>query len=255
VRTKRPGDASAGFQVVIMAKAPVAGAVKTRLCPPLDPHQAAALAMAALLDTVDAATASGARRIVLALAGAPGPWVPDGVDVIAQRAGDFGARLAGAIDDTWAWAPLPPVVVGMDTPQLSGQDLDRAAEPLLSTPGAARPVAGAVLGPAEDGGYWTVGVRRPVRGMFDGVTMSTSRTGADQLARLAALRVPCSVVHCLRDVDEFGDALVVAGLAPSTRFAAALHSMVEGAPVGVESVRVESPEGGRLDAMSAGRRG
>lgn len=215
-----------------MAKAPVAGTVKTRLCPPLTPDGAAALAAAALLDTVDAVTASAAARAVLALDGAPGPWLPGTVEVMTQRTGEFGERLSGAIADAWAGAALPVVVVGMDTPQMTGGDLNRVAEPLLS--GTA---AGAVLGPADDGGYWAVGVRRPVPGMFDGVPMSTGRTGAAQLDRLTALGVACAVVHRMRDVDEIGDAVAVAALAPATRFATVLRRLVDGTPVPVATER------------------
>jgi rSAM/selenodomain-associated transferase 1 len=217
------------FQVVIMAKAPTPGAVKTRLCPPLTHGQAAGLAQAALLDTLDAVAASGARRRVLAIDGALGPWVPPGFDVIGQRTGAFGSRLAGAVDDAWSTVPVPVLVVGMDTPQLQGSDLDGAAGALLGGgPAGNRPST--VLGPAEDGGYWAIGTRRPVPGMFEGVPMSTDQTGAAQLSRLRALGVPCTVLGAMRDVDEFADAQAVAELAPDTRFAATLRSMLGGVP-------------------------
>ena len=214
-----------GFQIVVMAKEPVAGAVKTRLCPPLTYGQAAALARAALLDTMDAVSASSARHRVLALEGHPGDWCRPGFDVIAQRDGDFGVRLAGAIDDAWARAPLPVLVIGMDTPQIQGPNLDRAVEPMLRGPGSGGDPPVAVLGPAEDGGYWAIGVRYPVPGLFDGVPMSTSRTCAAQRARLRALGVSCKLIEGLRDFDEIDDALVVAELAPATRFAAFLTPM------------------------------
>ena len=177
-----------GFQVVVMAKEPVAGAVKTRLCPPLTHGQAAALARAALLDTMDAVRASRARRRVLALEGHPRAWCRASFDVIAQRDGDFGVRLAGAIEDAWARAPLPVLVIGMDTPQIQGPDLDRAVEPMLEGPTSEGDLPVAVLGPAEDGGYWAIGVPYPVAGLFDGVPMSTNRTCAAQLPRLPRSR-------------------------------------------------------------------
>lgn len=214
-----------GYQVVVMAKEPVAGAVKTRLCPPLTHGQAAALAEAALLDTMDAVSASGARSRVLALEGRPGAWCRPGFDVIAQRDGDFGMRLAGAVDDAWARAPIPVLVIGMDTPQIQGPDLDRAVEPMLGDPSSDGDLPVAVLGPAEDGGYWAIGISYPVAGLFDGVPMSTNRTCAAQLARLGALGVSCELIDGLRDVDEIEDALNVAELAPATRFAALLTPM------------------------------
>ena len=131
--THRPVKlAETDFQVVIMAKAPVSGEVKTRLCPPLTHEQAASLARAALLDTLDAVAASNACRRLVAWAGRLGTWVPAGFDVIIQRSGDFGSRLAGAVEDAWARTPVPVLVVGMDTPQLQGSTLDGAAAVLFA---------------------------------------------------------------------------------------------------------------------------
>jgi hypothetical protein len=228
-----------------MAKAPVAGRVKTRLCPPLRPAEAARLAGAALADTMAAALGSGAGRRVLALDGPPGPWVPEGIELMAQRSGSFGERLAGAVDDAWAACPCPVLVVGMDTPQVDGAQLDRAAGPLLSGR------ADAVLGPADDGGYWVIGCRRPVPGMFDGVPMSTDRTGAAQFDRLRALGLHCVGVDAARDVDTFEDAEVVARLAPDTRFAAMLHALAR--PVTVSSGTAGSGTAGSGTAGWDGR--
>ncbi len=240
------------FQVVVLAKAPVPGDVKTRLCPPLTHGQAAALATAALLDTMDAVSASHAVARVLALEGRPGSWLLPGFDVIAQRRGDFGARLAGAIDDAWARTPLPVLVIGMDTPQVQGRDLDRAIAPMLWGPDDDGDPPMAVLGPAEDGGYWAIGVRRPVAGLFEGVPMSTRRTCVAQLERLGALGVSWRLVDGLRDFDEIDDALAVAELAPATRFAAVLKLMGSAAP----SPRTTPPPwADEIDRDLVGRRG
>src|ERR1039458_2334657 len=115
------------YQVAVMAKSPQPGLVKTRLCPPLSGEQAAELATAALIDTLEAVAASSAVRAVLVLEGAPGPWLPGGIDVLTQRRGDFAARLAGAIEDVWGCDPLPLLVVGMDTPQVMPSQLDAVA--------------------------------------------------------------------------------------------------------------------------------
>ena len=64
-----------------------------------------------------------------------------------------------------------------------------------------------VLGPANDGGYWLIGTRVPVAGMFAGVPMSTDHTAAAQLRRLHTLGLTCSLLPTLRDVDTFADAL------------------------------------------------
>ncbi len=200
--------------LVVIAKAPVAGRCKTRLCPPLEPAQAATLAEAALSDTLQAvAWTPGAGRRVLVLEGTPGPWLPDGFDVIAQRGEAFGERLANAVRDVGE----PLLVVGMDTPQLTRAQLAGALERLDE------PDVDAVLGPTPDGGYWAIGLSAPDPVVFDGVPMSTPHTGAAQHARLSELGLRTELLAPLRDVDTFDDAVAVAALAPWTRFAAMLE--------------------------------
>jgi glycosyltransferase A (GT-A) superfamily protein (DUF2064 family) len=98
-----------------MAKAPVPGKAKTRLCPPLTARQAAAVAEAALADTLEAVAGSGAGRRILALDGEPGDWVPPGFEVIVQRGETFAERLATA----WQDAAGAGLQIGMDTPQVT----------------------------------------------------------------------------------------------------------------------------------------
>ena len=195
--------------LAVIAKAPVAGRVKTRLCPPCTPAGAAALAAAALHDTLDAVRATPAVRRVLVLDGRPGPWAA-GVEVVAQRGAGLAARLAHAFADVGG----PALVIGMDTPQVTPA--------LLAAGLAALDRAPAVLGPAEDGGYWAIGLRRPDARVFAGVPMSTPTTGAHQRARLRALGLEVALLDTLRDVDDIDDARVIAALAPDGRFAAAL---------------------------------
>ena len=101
--------------IAVLAKAPVAGRVKTRLCPPCDPQQAAHLAEAALADTLDAALGVPDVRHVLVLDGEVGSWLPPGIEVLAERGAGLDERLAYAYDDLGGGALL----VGMDTPQLT----------------------------------------------------------------------------------------------------------------------------------------
>lgn len=196
-----------------MAKAPVAGRAKTRLCPPLSPAQAATLAAAALADTLQAVAWTPAPRRIVALDGAPGAWLPEGFEVIAQRGATLGERLACTVRDVGE----PLLLLGMDTPQLTRARLCDALERLDA------PQADAVLGPTADGGYWTIGLAAPDPHVFDGVPMSSSATAAAQRTRLRELG--CNVVELapLRDVDTFDDAVAVAALAPWTRFAATLE--------------------------------
>lgn len=201
-----------------MAKAPVAGRAKTRLCPPLSPAQAATLAEAALADTLQAVAWTPAARRIVALDGAPGAWLPDGFELIAQRGATLGERLAGAVTDVGE----PLLLLGMDTPQLTRAHLCRALE-RLDEPGA-----DAVLGPTPDGGYWTIGLAAPDPRVFDGVPMSSSATAAAQRARLRELGLDVAKLTALRDVDTFDDAVAVAAAAPWTRFAATLELLVTG---------------------------
>jgi rSAM/selenodomain-associated transferase 1 len=227
--------------LVVIAKAPVPGRAKTRLCPPCTPDEAAALAAAALEDTLAAVAATPARRRVLALDGAAGAWVPPAFDVVAQPGGDLGARLGAAL----VAAGGPALVVGMDTPQLTASLLATAAE-TLTTPGV-----DAVLGPAADGGYWTIGLRAPDPAAFAGVPMSRSHTCAAQRARLHALGLRVAWLPVLRDVDTIDDARAVAGGAPGSRFAAALaalpHAADDEQPVAesAPSRRFQAPHGPR----------
>lgn len=200
---------------MVIAKAPVPGLVKTRLCPPCTPQQAAALAEAALADTLAAVAATPVARRVCVLDGAPGPWLPDGIEVIPQRGDGLGERLAAAFDDVGGAALL----IGMDTPQVMPSVLADGLATLRA------PGADAVLGLAPDGGYWAIGLRRPDADVFAGVPMSTRRTGAAQRARLLDAGRRVRLLPELRDVDTIKDARIVASAAPHGRFARALRGL------------------------------
>ena len=207
-----------GPALLVIAKEPVPGRVKTRLTPPCTPEQAAHLAQAALEDTLAAARSARARRRILVLEGRPGPWLPAGFEVIAQRGDGLAARLAAAFADVGEAAFL----VGMDTPQVPSR--------LLESGLAAVARGEAAFGPALDGGYWGIGLPRPDAEVFDDVPMSERRTGAVQRARLAALGLQTLDLQPLRDVDTIEAARAVAAEAPGGRFAAALAA-VAGEPV------------------------
>ena len=196
--------------LIVIAKAPVPGRVKTRLCPPCTPAQAAALAEASLRDTLAAALRTRADRRVVALDGAPGPWLPAGFDVIPQRGAGLAERLACAFDDVGG----PAFLIGMDTPQVRPEWLDAGLQAVSER--------GAAIGASPDGGYWGIGLRRPDPMAFAGVPMSEYFTGAVQRARLAMLGLATAILRPLLDVDTFADALAVAREAPRSRFAAEL---------------------------------
>ncbi|MFD5803939.1 TIGR04282 family arsenosugar biosynthesis glycosyltransferase [Streptomyces sp. NPDC127020] len=200
--------------LLVIAKEPRPGRVKTRLTPPFTPDEAAALAEASLADTLRAVAATPARRRVLVLAGAPGPWLPPGFDVVPQCAGGLDARLA----DAFAGCAGPALLIGMDTPQVTPEllDVDFAG-------------CDAYFGPAEDGGFWALGLARPDPALLRGVPMSTPVTGAVQRERLLAAGLRVRDLPPLRDVDTAADARAVAALAPHGRFAARLAACTAGA--------------------------
>ena len=205
---KAPADGRVHVHILVMAKAPVPGRVKTRLCPPCTPEQAARLAEAALADTLEAVAGCGVRRRILAIDGKPGGWLPSGFEVVPQASGSFDERLAAA----WDAAGGAGVQIGMDTPQVTSGLLEDALGRLDG--------AGSALGPTVDGGWWAIGLRRPDPSVFLGVPMSTSGTGAAQYRRLRSLGLDVGVLPTLVDLDTVDDLPAVVGAAPASRTAA-----------------------------------
>lgn len=213
--------------LLVLAKAPLPGRVKTRLGHEIGMPAAAKLAAAALADTLEACSATyGVNRCFLALDGS----LADGTDgalltgllegwqILPQRGRGLAERIVNAHADVGALVQGPVLQVGMDTPQLT-PDLLKAAAAELETHDA-------VLGPAEDGGWWVLGVRdtADVAAIAD-VPMSTPTTGKETRLALevAGLRVGTTAV--LRDVDTLADARAVAALMPDSRFARALAGL------------------------------
>ncbi|WP_409184894.1 DUF2064 domain-containing protein [Amycolatopsis sp. VS8301801F10] len=217
------------FCLLVVAKAPVPGFAKTRLCPPSTPEQAAEIAASALLDTLDAAFATDGALTVVAMTGdlseaARGAEIGRALrkaTVIAQRGWDFGTRLANAHADTAAvHAGLPVLQIGMDTPQVSPALLASAIEPVIAGN------SNAVLGGAEDGGWWGLGLADPRQAqVLTGVPMSRPDTGFRTRVALAGAGLRIGELPMLSDVDTMEDALRVAALRPDSRFAAAVDAV------------------------------
>ncbi len=205
--------------LLVIAKEPVPGRVKTRLTPPYSPQEAAALAEASLADTLRAALDVPAHRRVLVLDGSPGPWLPPGFEVLPQVAGGLDERLAAAFGACRG----PAVLIGMDTPQVTAELLRPAVEPF------AWRTCSAWFGPAADGGFWALGLAEPDPALLRGVPMSVPETGRVQRERLLAAGLTVRDLPVLRDVDTAADAEAVAELVPGSRFARALGRF---APVG-----------------------
>lgn len=209
-------------QVLVIAKVPIAGRVKTRLAAATGAVAAARIATAALLDTAEACVgAVGSERCRLALEGhledaetaedaaalaaAFGTWT-----VTPQCAGGLDERIAHA----FAGIGGPALQVGMDTPQVT-PDLLRAAAALLEEHDA-------VLGDATDGGWWLLGLRDPARAAaLVGVPMSTPETGALTRRALEDAGLSVAAAPVLTDIDDVDDLRVVTAQVPTSRTARA----------------------------------
>ena len=199
-------------QLLVLAKEPVPGRVKTRLTSALTAQQAADVAAAALADTLAAVAATPVARRVLVLDGEVTFPLPDGFDVLPQRGEGLAARLAAGFDDAAAGSDLPLLLVGMDTPQVTPQSLETAVDALLA--------ADAVLGLAADGGWWALGLQQADARVFEGVLMSSADTGRLQAERLDVLGLRTTRLPVLRDIDTPDDlAAVLAELPPTSALA------------------------------------
>lgn len=218
--------------LVVLAKAPVPGQAKTRLTPPYTQPQAAGLAAAALLDTLDAVTEAhrqlGGPTPVVALTGdvsrgaAPEAVQAalDRLQIVPQHGDGLAARIAAA--HAYAAATVTDgarrtgtLQIGMDTPQVTADLLIDAARRLAAADGPS-----GVLGPAADGGWWALGLRDPrAADLIVDVAMSTPFTFERTRQALRRGGVTVEILPTLVDVDDAGACTAVADAAPGTRFA------------------------------------
>jgi rSAM/selenodomain-associated transferase 1 len=141
-------------------------------------------------DTVVAFTPADGRPLLEA-------WLPDGVGYEPQDDGDLGARMAAAIARAHGRGAGKVVVIGTDCPDLTADTVEEAFARLDT--------ADVVLGPALDGGYYLVGVRRPTPEIFAGVPWSAADTLAVTLERARAAGLSVALLAPLRDVDTAAD--------------------------------------------------
>jgi rSAM/selenodomain-associated transferase 1 len=184
--------------VVVFGREPIPGAVKTRLAASVGDEAAAAIYRELLAHTLRVATAVGAD-IVLSVAEPPGRGLrpPTDVAVEIQAAGDLGHRLAVAVERRFAEGYGRVVVIGSDCPELEPRHLEAALEGL-----AAHPV---VVGPAEDGGYWLIGLCAPVPGLFADLPWSTADVLELTRGRLRELDLSWLELDTLHDLDTEAD--------------------------------------------------
>jgi len=180
-------------RILIFAKAPVPGRVKTRLIPALGAEGAAALAREMLEATVEEALATG---LAVELCGEPEPagWYAarPGLALTDQGDGDLGERLARAAGRVLGEDRI--LLIGADCPELDRGRLRAAAEALEDHD--------AVIHPAHDGGYALLGLRRFDPSVFEGIDWSTPVVAGQTIAKIGALRWSLRIGETLRDVDE-----------------------------------------------------
>jgi rSAM/selenodomain-associated transferase 1 len=187
-------------QLVVMAKRPQIGAVKTRLAKGIGAVAAAKFYRGATLDLLRLVGGDPRWQTLLALSPDravhdEGVW-PQGVPRIAQGPGDLGHRMGRLMRDL---PPGPVVIVGSDIPDISRDRIARAFTRLGT--------ADAVFGPSEDGGYWLVGLRRRPRiaEIFGGVRWSGEHALADTLANAKRVGLSIATLETLSDVDTAED--------------------------------------------------
>jgi rSAM/selenodomain-associated transferase 1 len=201
--SRSPADSA----LIIFAKAPIPGQVKTRLCPPLTPDEAASLHGSVVLDMLE--RSRGAASMDRFVACAPSSdhvffkilEERHGVRLIVQMGDDLGARMARAFADVFALGYRQVLVIGTDLPTLPGSVFGETVKLLASHD--------VVLGPALDGGYYLIGLRKPSPELFAGIPWSTDRVLPLTQQKAAALGLRTTLLPVRRDIDTVDDLTAV----------------------------------------------
>lgn len=194
---------SVRIAMAIMAKAPMAGEVKTRLCPPLSPLEASELYQCFLLDKIAQLRAIASARPVIAFTPEGGRGVFErmapGFELIAQRGPDLGSRLLNVLSTLLANGYQRAVAIDSDTPTLPSEFLLQAIDVV------ADPAIDLVLGPTDDGGYYLIGMSRPWPVLFHNMPWSTADVLPETIRRAEATGLRVSCLPLWFDVDVPGD--------------------------------------------------
>ncbi|MEE9152503.1 MAG: TIGR04282 family arsenosugar biosynthesis glycosyltransferase [candidate division NC10 bacterium] len=189
--------------VAIMAKAPQAGEVKTRLCPPLSAMDAAELYRCFLLDKIEQVRMLKEASPAIAYTPAEGRGfferVAPGFVLVPQHGPDLGARLANNFDQLLARGYTGVLAIDSDTPTLPTHFLEQALD-LITTP-----EIGLVLGPSDDGGYYLIGLRKLHRELFEKMAWSTAQVMPETIRRAEAMGLKVATLPLWFDVDTPDD--------------------------------------------------
>lgn len=187
--------------ILVFVRAPEAGRVKTRLAATLGAEGALRVYRRLAEHTVREARAAGAElRIHFTPPDREAEvraWLGDGPLYLPQSAGDLGARMEAAFRAAFDAGAERVVIIGSDLPDLSAALLRRALAALDTHP--------AVLGPARDGGYYLLGMRTMIPGIFADIPWSTPEVLALTLHRMRAAAIEPALLETLSDVDEADD--------------------------------------------------
>lgn len=189
--------------LVVLAKSPRPGHVKTRLCPPLSLPDAARLHDAFVRDTMARMRALAGIRLVCAYTPAEDraffEAACNGALLMPQADGGLGERLHAVFATLGARGFERVVAIGADTPMLPLRHVDDAFALLADTG------VDVVLGPAYDGGYYLIALRTPHVELFAGIPWSTDRVFAETWHRAEAIGLRARSLPAYADVDTFGD--------------------------------------------------
>ena len=192
--------------LAMMIKAPRAGASKTRLVPPLTHAEAADLSVSFLRDT--AANIAAACEASAGAAQGVAVYTPVGAEaafdgllpprfaMLAQRGDGFGERLFNAADDLLGVGYSSLCLIDSDSPTLPTRALVAAVEEL------AKPGDRVVIGAADDGGYYLIGIKGAHRQLFERIDWSTARVAAQTIERAAEMNLPVALLPAWYDVDD-----------------------------------------------------
>ncbi|MBX9934689.1 MAG: TIGR04282 family arsenosugar biosynthesis glycosyltransferase [Methylobacterium sp.] len=178
-------------RLVLFTRYPEPGKAKTRLIPALGPDGAAALHRRLAERTVASMRATGLPMEIRSTGAGEDAfleWLGHDLNVVDQGDGDLGTRLARAASGA------PAILLGADTPALTVAHLAALARALSSRPAA--------VGPAEDGGYWALGIAQPMPFLFEDMPWSTDRVCTITLARLTERGFETAILDTLSDLDR-----------------------------------------------------
>jgi len=210
--------------LIIFAKAPIPGEVKTRLCPPLDPDEAASLHGTLVLDAIE--RTKGVQGVTLYVAGTPDLAHPFfkvmegryGAKLLLQRGPDLGSRMKWAMQDAFEQGAQEVLLTGTDLPTLPRVHLVEALTLVKHHD--------VVLGPTADGGYYLIGLRKMVPALFDGIMWSTVSVFAETKKKIAQAGLSLGLLPECRDLDTLEDLKTFIGLCGKDR---AMTKRTEGA--------------------------